>query len=154
MSKLTTAYEDLLIEYENCVEVHERCGMINKGLYSDGIAYIKKELTETEKACILAEEQGHYETSSGDILDTHDILSQRQERRARIWAHGRLLPISKLILCYEAGCHNRYEISEYLGVSEEFLEEAIAVNIKIHGHFKIVGSYCIYFEPLGVMKLL
>ncbi|MGG1991178.1 hypothetical protein [Brevibacillus brevis] len=57
-----------------------------KGLYSDNIIGINKFIpTSIEKLCVLAEELGHYFTSSGDILDQSKIVNRKQEKRARSW---------------------------------------------------------------------
>ena len=48
-----------------------------KGLYYAGSIGIDKNLKTTkEKACVLAEELGHYHTSSGDILDQSNVASR------------------------------------------------------------------------------
>lgn len=78
-----TKYEMLLSEYDSTLDISEH-EMKNKGLYSDDCVWINKCLSEREKACILAEEIGHYHTSSGDILDQNDIRNVKQERAARV----------------------------------------------------------------------
>ena len=126
-----------------------------KGLYCDGnIALNRNIQTESEKKCILAEEIGHFETSCGDITDQNNISNRKQELRAREWVYVTILPLSNLIKAYKNGCRNRYEIAEYLDVTEEFLQEAIEYYKSQYGVFHTVGKYIIYFEPLGVMKLL
>lgn len=154
MAKTTSTYEDLLIEYDDRVEVNEYQGLFHKGLYCNEIIAIRRELTETEKACILAEELGHYETTTGNILDQTLVLNQRQETRARRWAHVKLIPLSKIIECFEDGCRNQYEIADHLGITEEFLKEALGNYCRIHGNYKVYGDYIIYFDPFGVFKAI
>ena len=82
------------------------------------------------KACIrisqyLAEELGHFETSSGDILDQSDPLNRKQEQLARLRAYDIMINLDGLIRCYERGCRNLYEMAEYLEVTEEFLKDAL-----------------------------
>ena len=61
--------EDITID-----ETSHFSGTRIKGLYCDGYIAINKDIeTETERACILAEELGHYYTSSGDIIDQRNI---------------------------------------------------------------------------------
>lgn len=56
-----------------------------KGLYYNGTIGIDKNIeTDKEKACVLAEELGHYHTSSGNILDQGDVFNRKQELRARM----------------------------------------------------------------------
>lgn len=93
-----------------------------KGLYCDGTVGINSNIqTSAEKACVLAEELGHHHTTVGDILDI--ILSQnaKQERQARFWAYNKLIGLSGLIAAYDSGCTNRFEVAQFLDVTEEFL---------------------------------
>ncbi len=125
-----------------------------KALYFDEIIVLDSERieTESEKFCILAEEIGHYETTSGIITDTSDLASVKQENIARRWAYKKLLPLERFIDCFNEGCRNAYEAAEYLGVTVEFLEESVKAYHLIHGDYHIIEDYIIYFNPLGVMK--
>jgi len=139
-------YEKLLLEYTDKVEVYER-NMRLKGLYSDNVIAISSRLnSSTEKACILAEELGHHYTSAGDILDQTKLSNVKQEKRARSWAYERLIPLNRLIDACAAGCRNRYELAEYLEVTEEFLDEAIKRYKEKYGLFYTVNNYTIYFR--------
>ncbi len=123
-----------------------------KGLYADGIIAINKYInTTTEKNCVLAEELGHYHTSSGDIIDQSKIENKKQERRARAWAYKRLVGIIDFINAYKYGVRNRYELSEYLNVSERFLEEALQYYKEKYGLYYKINNYVVYFEPLSVL---
>ena len=120
-----TLYEELLdLAYELGVEVVEMRfdSPRIKGLYCDGVIAINSELeTSGEKACVLAEELGHHCTSSGDIIDQSDVMSRRQERRARVYG-SRLITIKdRLAEAVQAGCSNLYEVSEYLQLPEWYL---------------------------------
>ena len=59
-----------------------------------------------------------------------------------------------LIRAYEARCRNRYEMAEYLDVTEEYLEEAIDCYKAKYGLYASVDNYIIYFEPFAVMKFV
>lgn len=101
-----------------------------KGYYTNknatNLILLNKHLmTSTEKACILAEEIGHYYTTVGNILDQSKIENRKQERRARAWAYEKLVPLDKLSKAYKTGFSNHYELAEILDVTEEFLEEAL-----------------------------
>lgn len=119
-----TRYEALQAEYDEelIIEEHE---MITPGLYSDGIIWIKKDLTEKEKICILAEEIGHHETSYGNILDLNDINNAKQEHTARRWAFEKLVPIDAILSAVQAGHTELWDIAEHLSVSEKFLLGAL-----------------------------
>ena len=84
--------------------------------------------TRSRKACILAEEIGHYMTSVGDILDTKDLNNARQELRARAWAYNKLLSFEKVFEAAAKGYTQVYEMAEYLDVNEKFLREGLAYH--------------------------
>lgn len=115
--------------------------------------YLRKDMNTTEKACVLAEELGHYYTTVGNILDMSVVSNRKQERHARRWAYNKQIGLTGLIRAYEAGCTNRYETAEYLEVTEEFLEECIQCYREKYGEYKVVDNYTIYFIPhLAVFK--
>lgn len=124
-----------------------------KGLYVDGNIAIEKNMTATEKACVLAEELGHHFTTYGDILDLSDARNRKQERRARLWAYRRAFDLVDLISAYKHGCRNRFEIAEYLEVTEQFFEDAINTYREKYGVYTKVDRYIVYFEPLGILEL-
>lgn len=115
--------------------------------------YLRKDMNTTEKACVLAEELGHYYTTVGNILNMSVVSNRKQERQARLWAYNKQIGLTGLIRAYEAGCTNRYETAEYLEVTEEFLEECIQCYREKYGEYKVVDNYTIYFIPhLAVFK--
>jgi len=125
-----------------------------KGLYCDGSIAISKTLQTTpEKSSVLAEELGHYYTSTGDILDQTDISNRKQEYRARLWAYDRLIGLSGIIRGFENCCQNQHELAECLGVSEEFLMDALECYREKYGVCVEKDGYVIMFSPiLGVIK--
>jgi len=124
-----------------------------KGLYADNVIWINKHIpTTTEKTCVLAEELGHYYTSIGDILDQSQIENRKQEYRARAWAYQRLAGPEKIIKAFECGVRNRYELAEFLNVTEEFIGDAIKYLKQKYGFSCKIGNYYIIFEPLRVLK--
>ncbi len=126
-----------------------------KGLYCDGVIAIREDMTIPEKACALAEELGHHETSVGNILDMTSAVNRKQERQARLHGYNRLIGLIGLVRAFEHGCQNRFEIAEYLEVTEEFLEECIECYRNKYGICKRVDNYVVYFIPqLSVMKLV
>lgn len=125
-----------------------------KGLYCDGVAAIKKDMDSTQKACVLAEELGHYYTTVGNILDMSVPVNRKQERQARLWAYNKQIGLQGLIRAYEAGCQNRYDVAEYLEVTNEFLTECIECYRQKYGVGTTVDNYYIMFIPyLAVGKI-
>ena len=126
-----------------------------KGLYCDGVIAIREDMTIPEKTCALAEELGHHYTSVGNILDMTSFANRKQERQARLWAYNKQIGLIGLVRAFEHGCQNRFEIAEYLEVTEEFLEECIECYRNKYGICKRVDNYVVYFIPqLSVMKLV
>ena len=152
-------YDSLVLELaKEGVEVieHGFCSSALKGLYFDNVIVInrKSHLDEIEKACILAEEYGHYRTSFGNILDQKKISNVKQEKRARNWAYEKLISLEKLIASYEAGACNCYDLADFLGVTEDFLSKTLNHYHEKYGLYAEVEGYLIYFSPLGVLRTL
>ena len=118
-----TKYEELISEYERLI-IEER-PMVNEGLYADGCVWINKNMSANKKACILAEEIGHYETTSGDILDQADTGNRKQELIARKWAYNKVVPEEKISEAISEGYTEVWEIADHLDVDEQFLREAL-----------------------------
>jgi len=149
-------YEELQLEYEELIVVEMDLNDVKglKGLYVDGCVAIEKSLTRTEKGCVLAEEIGHYLTTVGNILNQKDLSNRKQERKARLIAFDIQVGLKGIIEAYEASCTSLYMAADYLGVTEEFLLEAIENYRMKYGMLAKFDNYIIYFEPsLGVMRL-
>lgn len=119
------------------------------GLYIDNkIALNKNKLhNDAEKICVLAEELGHHYTSCGDITDLNDIKSVKQEYQARLYSYNKLVGLIGIVRAYEANCRNRYEIADFLGVTEIFLNEALNCYRNKYGVSVDVDNYTICFVP-------
>ena len=151
------SYEILLSEAsENGLVVKEKPLKYNNGRIKGSRVAIRQDLsTSVEKACVLAEELGHHYTSYGNILDQSDTSNRKQELRARAWAYNKQIGLLGLIRAYEHGCRNRFEIAEYLEVTEEVLEECLIFYRNKYGVCANVDNYVVYFIPnLIVMKKL
>lgn len=118
-----TKYEELIGEYEQLI-IEER-PMINDGLYADGCVCINKDMSANKKVCILAEEIGHYETTSGAILDQTNTGNRKQELIARKWAYNKVVPEEKISEAISEGYTEVWEIADHLDVDEQFLREAL-----------------------------
>ncbi|AKL96664.1 hypothetical protein CACET_c32200 [Clostridium aceticum] len=108
--------------------------------------------TTAEKLCTLIEEIGHYHTTFGDITDQAKVENRKQEIKARRWAYRKLVGITDLIQASKQGIRNRHELAEFLGVTEEFLNDALLYYKDKYGLFYEIDNYIVYFEPLGVIE--
>lgn len=148
-------YETLLKEADSqFLVVKEKPLIANDGRIKGKRIAIRQDVqTDAEKACILAEELGHYHTTVGDILDQCDVSNRKQELHARAWAYHKGLQLGDIVRAFQYGCRNRYEIAEYLGVTEVFLQDGIDYYKGKYGSYTKRGYYIIYFDPLGVLEL-
>lgn len=149
-------YEELLKEADSMgLIVKEKPLQSGDGrIYGNKIAIRKDIPTQTEKACVLAEELGHHCTSSGNIIDQSIVFNRQQELRARMYGYNLNVGLIGIAKAFESGCRNLYEMAEFLGVTEEYLKEAIESYRKKYGVFTVVDNYLIYFEPqLSVAKI-
>jgi hypothetical protein len=109
--------------------------------------------SRAEKACILAEEIGHYYTTAGDITDQTDLVNRKQELRVHTWAFEKLVPLEAIVEAHKHGIRSRHEFAEHLQITEDFLDRAIKRYQAKYGLFKTCGEFTICFEPLGVIEL-
>ena len=145
------SYEDLLKEYadENVIIKEKPLQSSNGRIFHNKIA-IRYDLSTVEKACTLAEELGHYYTSSGDIIDQADIMNRKQEYHARMWAYNKLLPLPLFILAFKHGCQSVHETADFLEVSEEFLRECVEAYYDKYGPFLKYNDYLFLFSENGL----
>lgn len=149
-------YEELLMESEkqNLIVKEKNLPGYKGRIYKNRIA-IRKDMTSIEKACVLAEELGHHETTVGNIIDLSVSWNRKQERQARLNGYNRMIGLMGIVRAYEAGCQNQHEIAEFLNVTEEYLLECIECYRDKYGTMKSIDNYTIYFIPhLAVMKIV
>lgn len=150
-------YEKLLDQAESSgLSVQEKPLQYNDGRIRGNRILIRSTIeTRCQKAAVLCEEIGHYETAVGNILDQSITANRKQELRGRIWAYNRLIGLTGILRAYKMGCRNRYEMAECLDVPEETLQEALDYYRSRYGICVQIDNYVIYFEPsLGVMELI
>ncbi len=107
--------------------------------------------TEAERTVILCEELTHATQQLGNILS-----DPRMEKRARQTTFDRLISPEGLVCAYLEGCREAWEFAEYLGVTQAFLDEAMANYRARFGTLKKVHfkgkDYAISFEPTLCIK--
>lgn len=143
-------YDDLLIKFGDSnpnLIIAEANLPVNKGRIKGNKIAIRRSLSTKEKGCVLAEEIGHYYTTSGNILDQSKISNRKQELKARMWAYDKLVGLSGIIGGYQARCQNRHELAEYLNVTEKFLQDAIDCYKEKYGIAVELDGYIIIFDP-------
>lgn len=152
---MLNSYEELLVEADSKgLITREKPLLCNDGRIKGNKIAIRQDIKTTkEKACVLAEELGHYYTTVGNILDQTDAANRKQELQARMIAYNKMIGLQGIIHCYKKGCHNLYEMAQELNVTEEFLNEALIAYEAKYGESVILDNYLIQFTPyLGVME--
>lgn len=149
-------YEELLIEADsNNLTVKEKPLPVSKGRLKGNRIAIRKDMTETEKTCVLAEELGHHYTATGNILDQSTVENRKQEMRGRIVAYNKLVGLRGIINAYNHHCETLSETAEYLDITEEFLNDSLTYYTNKYGVCTQVDNYVIFFQPnIGVMELI
>lgn len=141
-------YEILLDEADSeGITIKEKPLFANDGRIRDKKILIREDMPTTQKACVLAEELGHYYTTVGDILDQSNTDNRKQEHKARLWSFNKAIGLSRLVNAYNANCHSLYDIAEFLDISEDFLLEALEYYKQIYGTGTMVDNYYLQFEP-------
>lgn len=149
-------YEELLIEADtNNLTVKEKPLPISKGRIKGNRIAIRKDMTEAEKTCVLAEELGHHYTAVGDILDQSTVENRKQEMRGRILAYNKLVGLRGIVDAYLHHCQNLSDTAEYLEVTEEFLVNSITYYKTKYGIYTQIDNYIVIFEPtIAVIELI
>ena len=149
-------YDELLKEaQDNNLIVKEKPLPISKGRIKGNRIAIKHNMTEIEKACVLAEELGHHYTAVGNILDQSTVENRKQEMRGRLVAYNKMVGLRGLVEAYNHHCRNLEDTAEYLEVTPEFLQETIDCYRSKYGICTTVDNYAVIFEPnLAILKLI
>lgn len=154
MSRYEALLKEVPVIFDDCADLpNDYAGLYISMGRAEVILIDKTIKVRNEKICILAEELGHYHTTSGNILDLTDIRNRKQEKRARNWAYEKLIPLESFVKASKEGIQNSYELAEFLEVTEEFLEEAIEHYKDKYGLYAEWTSYLIYFDPLRIFEL-
>lgn len=149
-----------MTNYETLVETATALGLtveeedlraFNGLIYKERIL-IDKKLGRIQKTCVLAEEISHFLNSSGNILDQKNEKNIKQELLARYKSIEILLCIEDIYNAKVNGCRNKFEVAEYLEVTEEFLEMALNIYRSIHGLMYLKGEYKLFLDTLDIKK--
>lgn len=141
-------YEELLMEAEfSGIIVRELPLQSSDGRCNGNRIAIRNNLPTVKKADTLAEELEHCYVNVGNILDQNQISNRKQERLARLKAYDRRIGLSGIIKGYQAHCHNRFELAEFLDVSEDTLHDALELYRQKYGCSTESNGYVIIFEP-------
>ena len=142
--------------YEELLKASDDLGLVTKekplqaydGRIKGRRIAIRRDIpTQRGKACVLAEELGHYFTSTGDLFILEPVTAAKQERKARIWAYNLQIGLSGLVEAKRAGCRNAHETADFLDVPLSFLTDCIDRYKEIYGSETKYRGYLIIFDP-------
>lgn len=72
-----------------------------------------------------------------------------------MWAYNQMVGLQGIVSCYQSGCNNLFEMADHLGVTEQFLSDALKEYKSKYGEYVQVDNYIIYFVPtLAVFQIL
>ncbi|OCA99414.1 hypothetical protein [Clostridium beijerinckii] len=143
-------FEQLLAESEkdNIIVIEKHFKSRAKGLCKGNKIGLSKTLTTiAEKSCVYAEELGHYYTTVGNIIDKSKIENRKKENIARAVAYNKLCSIPMIVEAYRNGISDRYELVEYLNITDKFLDEAIEYYRGKYGLYTQCDGVIVKFEP-------
>lgn len=145
--KLLTKIPDVSISYDNFMPK----GLA--GLYEPNKIRLNPKNDYYKNVSVLAEEIGHYYTSHGVITDYSNIDNMKQEHKARRYAVKLVMPLEKLIECFEENIWgDEYEICSHLEITPDFFQFAVEDYKKQFGAYVKYGKYLIRFEPLSIER--
>lgn len=145
-------YEMLLCQVQKEVPVLEvpLDQYASEGFYRNGKIFIEKTLSIKRKREILAEEYAHYKTSVGTIINIKETLNSKQEYIARNYSFDLLISIDDLISCSKEGFTSSYECAEYLGVSQDTLNQVLQYYQQKYGTTYLYEDKIINFFGNGM----
>ena len=108
--------------------------------------------TSSERAAVLAEELGHHHTTPVNLFTAPAPLQALYERRAAAWAANALVPLSSIVAAWRSGVRSRWELAEYLGVTEEFTIRALELHRARCGLSALVDGHLITFDLLHIQE--
>lgn len=149
------SYERLLREADKLgIIVKELDLKTRKGRCCGNKIAIDKKLSYKEKTGVLAEELGHFHKTIGDISNQYKINNRKQELIARRWGYEKSVGIIGIINAFNNNCKDPYEVADFLGVTKEYLDEAIEYFKCKYGSRCEIDGYIVYLIPrLGVYKV-
>lgn len=145
-------YEEQIMRAEkDALRVYEKPFKTYDGRIKGNKICIRRDMPQIKKACILAEERGHFHTCTSNLLESSEISNDKLEIKGRRWAHNEMIGLRGLTSAYNRHCETLEEMADYLNVTEEFLLEALDAYREIYGTGIHFDSYYISFEPYFVV---
>lgn len=121
--------EQLIEEYQNDLTFEFRSDMPDSlsGLIIDNHVLVNSSVDRNKAYITIAEEIGHYETSSEKNITDYS-LHRKEEIQARRWGYKKILPVHHLKQFSDSEEEvYLYQIAEELNLPEDVIEKSIEV---------------------------
>lgn len=146
--ELMTSYPELKYKFDPLMPFHQ------KGMIYGSTVYLNPNQEYEELNSTVAEEIGHYLTSSGDIIEQDSLEKRKQEQKARDTGATLLVTPGDIIECFESGCISVWECAEHLSITEKTFKAAIKFYARKYDGIKTEDKYTILFNLNGTVSIL
>lgn len=125
----------------------------HKGLLISNTVILNPNQLRTELYGTISEEIAHYEYTVGDISEQLCNDSRKQEKKARVKGHFRIVTPEVLIEAYYMGMKHYWEVAEWLSVSAQFVFEAVQYYIEIYGVSFKYNDFLFLFSQSNIKEI-
>lgn len=144
-------YDDIVEEiYENGLELEERCLYGLDALIVGDTIYTESSFGSYRKNQVMRHELEHFYTNPYNLLEAPPLLRDKMEQKASRRAVFALVPIEKLIDCWDKGIRDEQELSDALELEIPYIFEALRLYQSIFGCSCCCCGRRIRFLPLTV----
>lgn len=144
-------YDKIVDEiYENGLELKEQylCGL--DGLIVGDTIYTEKSYGSYKKNEIMRHELEHYYTNPYNLIEAPPLLREKMEKKAARRAVFALIPLDKLISCWDKGIRDEQELSDELELEIQYIFQALRLYHSIFGFNYVYSGRIINFLPLSI----
>lgn len=131
-----------LVVLEMDLGTNKKCGKL-----LDNNIILNKNMTQSDKYEILAEEIGHYDTSYGHICDQSKIENRKQELTARRYGYKYIATPHSFVEAIKNGARDLESLAEHFLISIELLVDIITDWKKQYGLGVHIGEYYPQLHP-------
>ncbi|MBU0437798.1 hypothetical protein [Staphylococcus succinus] len=156
---LLSSNPEVLLEVDYDLPIKAGGYYLRDEIDPDGLITITGKVDYYIQNGILAEELGHHETTSGNILNAYSysnevsIISMKEELKARRRGYELAVPLQRLIDCYVQGVWgNVYDMCLSMGIDRSYFKQVIEDYKVKYGPFVEYNGYIINFMPLDIEK--
>ncbi|AHI40556.1 ImmA/IrrE family metallo-endopeptidase [Enterococcus faecalis] len=146
--ELMARFSDLTYKFESNMPEKQ------KGLYINNVVYLNPQQHPRELTSTVAEEIGHHLTSVGDIIDQDTNEKRKQEQKARDIGATMVVTPQDLINCYHERFTYVWECADFLGITKQALECALAAYSKRFPEGLVYDDYKLFFKPNGTLGIV